>query len=298
MNRKPFVFSCLFPYPFPLSPYPFSLLLKLWSNKICQKKKIGYLLIGLIVIILIVKFSFKDEIDKIIKGTDKKTAKASKTYKVNKKILILRKDVIKEIRNFYNVLPFRTIRVFPVLNEGVKRKELQFDYKWFINDQEIDNNKMIMISELFKKGDEIYCIITPIRNNKELDKVKSELFIIKNTPPKIIYSSQPSFNDMGEFIYRINATDIDGDKLTYTLIDPEEKISIDMSTGDINWDIKKKDLSKKPDNRTGEDGEEIENEYDISSYKKTIKFKVTDSEGAETLGSITFNTATGSEGEE
>jgi len=92
---------------------------------------------------------------------------------------------------------------------------------------------------------------------------------------------------MGMFEYKINARDIDNDELIYNLIEAEENMIIDTKTGKINWNYEEIQFN---------DNEHVKE--DLSSYNIIIKFKVTDSEGAETLGSITFNTATGSEGEE
>ena len=248
-----------------------------------SKRKIGYLLIGLIVVILIVKFSFKDEIDKIIKGTDKKTEK--RTDKVSNK-LIIRKDVIKEIKTFYNLAPHRSVVVTPILNDWVHKKTILFNYEWFVNDNKIENDKKLLSKKFIKKGDEVYCIIKPRNAKTTLNSVKSKLITIKNLPPKIKYKPSPRFNDMGLFVYKINAIDVDGDKLTYSLINPDEGMTINRLTGVIDWNIQKTDL------------DDSELEEDLSSYNIIIDFKVTDSEGAETLGSITFNTATGSEGGE
>ncbi len=276
------------------------------------KKNLGFLVIATVSIILVLLFVFKDKTDIIEKKSGKKAAIVKKNRKVKK--INFRRDVIKEVKIFYNIIPSRLVRVRPFEKPWALSKSFSYDYEWNVNGDEIENNKMSLSSEFIKKGDEIYCVIIPEKNDEIYESMKSETIKIKNAPPIIKYRSRPVKDDFGNIVYTINAVDIDGDKLTYSLIKPLDGMTIDISTGEINWYRNLNDLSPKIDSPGNgprstpiSSSENIEENFrkDISTPKQkddnlstgevTIRFKVVDTDGAEAIGSIIINTATGSE---
>lgn len=279
------------------------------------KKNLGFLVIAAVSIILVLLFVFRDKTDIKENISGKKAAVIKKNEKVKK--IDLRRDVIKEVKIFYNIIPSRLVRVRPFENYWALSKSFSYEYEWHVNEDEIENNKMSLSSDFIKKGDEIYCVIIPIKNDETYISMKSETIKIKNAPPIIKYKSRPVIDDLGNFVYKINAVDIDGDKLTYSLIKPLGGMTIDISTGEINWYRNLNDLTPKidspgsgprPVSSSGSGNKEenlkndistiIQNDDNLSRGEVTIRFKVVDTDGAEAIGEIKFNTETGSEIEE
>jgi hypothetical protein len=140
-----------------------------------------------------------------------------------------------------------------------------------------------------KKGYKIYCTITPIKDKKVYPSMRTELLIVPNTPPVINYSIPPTFDDMGNFVYCVKATDVDNDEIKYYLVDADDDLSIDEDSGELTWNITKEELINSFKN-----GNNKNNSY-YMGYVVKIIFKVVDSDGAETLGNIEINGLNGEE---
>ncbi|MBN2374362.1 hypothetical protein JXL19_11310 [bacterium] len=117
---------------------------------------------------------------------------------------------------------------------------VRFQYRW------IKNGSVIYAQESeslpgyeFIKGDAIQIEATPFDGEGYGKPVRSDFFIVNNSPPEII-SRPPSLLDHnGAFVYQVIAKDIDNDRITFS-IPPNIKIKdmkIDPSRGLLTWEI-------------------------------------------------------------
>ena len=117
---------------------------------------------------------------------------------------------------------------------------VDYIYQWKINGEEIpgETEETLNWQDEFKRGDEITLEVIPYDDNAQGTWKSEGSFIIPNSPPKII--SQPSgVVDDGNFSYKVEAEDLDGDTLTYSLKDAPSDMTISESTGEINWKFNK-----------------------------------------------------------
>lgn len=206
------------------------------------------------------------------------------------------------------------VRAVPVLTHP-KMRFVNYTYRWFVNDEAVDDgDKKLLDKEQFKKGDTVYCVVKAVRGRYQSKEVESEEIEIANSPPVINLASVTGFQVPGEFTYRIDAEDPDGDALTYSLLEPQNReIFLDPETGDISWNITEQmreefDKRNEPVDSAGSEDEESapasttekrtapppKKEAKPSPYVK-ITFKVTDADGLFTTASITINLLEGKE---
>ena len=118
--------------------------------------------------------------------------------------------------------------------------ELTIIYEWTKNGEPAGNSKQLEAP--LKRGDKIAVRITPFDG-----EVNGPAVIlnreIKNMPPMIIEDKKFQF-DGKVYTYQIKATDPDGDALTYSLKVAPAGMTINSSTGLIQWNIPE-DFNKK-----------------------------------------------------
>ena len=118
--------------------------------------------------------------------------------------------------------------------------EVTITYEWTKNGEPAGNGKRLEAP--LKRGDKITVRITPFDG-----EVNGPAVIlnreIKNMPPMIIEDKKFHF-DGKVYTYQIKAIDPDGDVLTYSLKVAPAGMTINSSTGLIQWDIPQ-DLNKK-----------------------------------------------------
>lgn len=257
---------------------------------ILNKKKIFIFVFGVLIIVLLI-FILKET--KIIEDKKKSLQEKKKIQKITKI------DIYKD------GVPLKWIRIKPVEHKKYKKK-IKYTYLWYINDvqQEIDSS--ILNTDKLKKGDKIYCKIFPKLGKQKLKTEKTETIIYPNSPPIIKYHKIEDFTIPGTFKYQIKAEDPDGDELTYELLSPLDKdIFIDHLTGEIVWEISESLLKGPPVkiNNGSKLNPKIEkkkgNERPVLEGQTlnliTIKFKVTDSDGAIKFGDINLDLSKGKE---
>lgn len=118
--------------------------------------------------------------------------------------------------------------------------EVTIVYEWAKNGEPAGNGKRLEVP--VKRGDKISIKITPSDGeiNGQAVILNRE---IKNMPPMIIEDKKFQF-DGKFFSHQIKAIDPDGDVLTYSLKEAPTGMTINSSTGLIQWDIPQ-DLNKK-----------------------------------------------------
>ena len=200
------------------------------------------------------------------------------------------------------------IRALPKLKYGQPRY-VTFFYLWFVNGESVpDCNKKLLDKKYYKKGDTVYCRVRAERGKLKSKEVKSRKIKIGNSPPIINYSEIGRFEVPGEFRYTIDATDPDGDNLTYRLLEPLDRgIVIDAGTGIIQWYIDDIDEDQEGEPLALAENEDEDPAQKRSSKEATIQkkeklspfvkivFEVRDTDGAAVTSSIHINLKKGAE---
>ncbi|MBA4390026.1 MAG: hypothetical protein C0399_03715, partial [Syntrophus sp. (in: bacteria)] len=91
----------------------------------------------------------------------------------------------------------------------------------------------------FKRGDKIAVKITPFDGEKR-GKPRTLTVDVQNTTPKVSESKEPKY-DGKMFTVQINASDPDGDPLSYELLSGPQGMTIDNKSGMVNWSVKDND---------------------------------------------------------
>jgi hypothetical protein len=114
----------------------------------------------------------------------------------------------------------------------IDKDNISFQYKWTLNGRFISDQSFL--EKDLKRGDMIMVEVTPFdgENKGRSIRIKSKVY---NSLP-VISESKPSF-DGKIYQYHFNASDPDGDLLTYTLRQGPEGMTIDSSTGIITWEV-------------------------------------------------------------
>jgi len=116
------------------------------------------------------------------------------------------------------------------------RPDVSLEYRWLINGEESFFEKSDHLpGNLFKRGDVIEVEVTPVTYTGErLASIVSRPFEAMNAPP-VITSEPPEELAESGFRYQISATDLDDDPLTFKLENAPDTMTIDTSTGLIEW---------------------------------------------------------------
>jgi hypothetical protein len=134
----------------------------------------------------------------------------------------------------------------PVIGDTVKAEvsvfdregdSVSIDYQWSKNEITLmnDSNVLSLMGD-FKRGDEISLKVIPDDGNRKGNPL-SIVITIANASP-VIHPSQETFAFDGSFYsYQIRATDPDGDPLTYSLKSAPAGMTINPSTGLIQWNV-------------------------------------------------------------
>jgi hypothetical protein len=106
-------------------------------------------------------------------------------------------------------------------------------YEWTLNGEPAGSSKEITAG--IKRGDKISVKVTPYDGEKYGSSItlKRE---IRNLPPMLAKESKSVF-DGKTYTYQINATDPDGDELTYTLKEGPAGMAIGSANGAITWEV-------------------------------------------------------------
>ncbi|MEW6418818.1 MAG: putative Ig domain-containing protein [Nitrospirota bacterium] len=148
-----------------------------------------------------------------------------------------------------------------VSGSDIDGDEIAISYEWTKNGEPAGNNKRIEAQ--LKRGDKVDVKITPFDGEAYGHSVILHREIV-NLPPMIIEDTKYNF-DGKMYTYQVKATDPDGDPLTYSLKVAPASMTINSSTGLIQWNVPQDFKGKTP-----------------------ITISVTDSHGGEASRSFTF----------
>jgi translation initiation factor IF-1 len=115
---------------------------------------------------------------------------------------------------------------------------IYYKYKWNLNGKFVTDQHFLNTS--FKRDDMIVVEITPYDSDDTGNTifVKNKIF---NSPP-VVTGNSPSF-DGKTYTYYLDASDPDGDVLSYKILEGPEEMSID-SSGMIIWELQPEDAGR------------------------------------------------------
>ncbi|MBF0472191.1 MAG: cadherin-like domain-containing protein [Nitrospirae bacterium] len=143
----------------------------------------------------------------------------------NNKLRITQAQLVPDIINGHAVFKVKT-----TVNDDSNNIELK--YQWYINRILVEGNNTDTISN-FKSGDNIMVKITPYKGPNEGD-----LTVLTVTPknlPPVITKHNNFIQKDNVYTYQVQASDPDGDTLTYKLTKGHDDVTIDEKTGLITW---------------------------------------------------------------
>ncbi len=117
---------------------------------------------------------------------------------------------------------------------------IYFTYQWEKNGDLMDERGEVLEQGLFKKGDSITVTVIPDDRETLGSPKKSNPLTVLNSSPTII-SSPPTSIEGTKYLYQVKATDPDDDPITYSLKSGPKSMSIDPTTGLIQWEIQRED---------------------------------------------------------
>ena len=165
------------------------------------------------------------------------------------------------------------LRVTPVPSD--ESQQYSYEYRWFLNDMElvIDPGPECPGNQLHR-GDQLSVEVTPIDAQGERLKPYVSLPVeVKNAPP-VIHSQPPAQLNGDHFVYRVAASDPDGDLLHFLLEKGPDGMVIDANSGELRWSYADQPAADYPVLVVVEDefGGRAEQDFDLNlSFRKGDK---------------------------
>jgi hypothetical protein len=180
------------------------------------------------------------------KVTEFDASVTKKTDTIQIKAMIQGKEIVSNVVQIGNAPPeISRIKIMPEVfktgdtlsvdaaGKDVDGDEVTLSYEWTKNGEPAGNDRQIQVP--LRRGDKISVKITPFDGT---DYGRSGILHreIVNLPPMITDQRKYLF-DGKRFSQQINATDPDGDILTYSLKKSPPGMKIDSSSGAITWEV-------------------------------------------------------------
>lgn len=114
--------------------------------------------------------------------------------------------------------------------------EVGYTYQWYVNGKAVTGPRESnsFSTKGLKKKDMIHALVVPSDFDGPGETGASDVVVLANSAPKIT-SSPPNSLTNGMYAYRVTAADPDGDRLTYKLLTSPSGMTIDPSSGMIQW---------------------------------------------------------------
>lgn len=115
--------------------------------------------------------------------------------------------------------------------------DIRYVYRWWRNETLIKEGlEEVLDTTGFARKDSIVVEVIPQDPDEEGTPYKSSPAVVGNAPPRIL--SKPSAPDrQGNYQYRVQADDPDGDSLAYALETAPPGMAIDTASGEISWTV-------------------------------------------------------------
>lgn len=128
--------------------------------------------------------------------------------------------------------PGDTLSIEPEIHDA-DGDEVTAIYEWIRNREPAGDSKSIGV--VLKRGDRVSVTVTPYDGEDYGESATVER-TIENMPPMITEDNTFTF-DGKVYSFSVNATDPDGDPLTYSLKSAPDGMYINKGTGDVTWDV-------------------------------------------------------------
>ncbi|MDT8317969.1 MAG: hypothetical protein RQ824_08275 [bacterium] len=117
-----------------------------------------------------------------------------------------------------------------------EEEDVTFYYRWQKNEEFLPGEEDEELDTTgFSKGDLITAFVTPFDGENEGKQVMSPSLLVSNRPPDITSAPVGNIVD-GMFIYKVEASDPDGDELKFSLEGSPAAMTIDAG-GRVEWKV-------------------------------------------------------------
>jgi hypothetical protein len=115
--------------------------------------------------------------------------------------------------------------------------DIHYSVKWWRNNKLVmEGAHLALDTSGFVRGDRIVAQVTPLDGSGGGKMASSQMAMVVNSPPKIL-SNPPAELDRGRYVYGVAAHDADGDPLRFALESSPAGMTIEPSTGRIEWAV-------------------------------------------------------------
>lgn len=119
--------------------------------------------------------------------------------------------------------------------KGSELTGVRFLYRWKVNGDTVQESMEDVLSHPIKDGDFIEVEVTPSDGLNE-GKTVLHTALVANAPPKMTLTGQNLSGD-GAYEAHVQASDADGDPVTFSLKSAPEGMTIDPTQGTIRWSV-------------------------------------------------------------
>lgn len=111
---------------------------------------------------------------------------------------------------------------------------VSYEYTWLKNGREMDVTSAELPTSSLRRGDRIRVRVVASDGMDESPEAESGTLEVGNATPEIT-SRPPALEGSGEYRYKVEARDSDGDSLRFELVEGPQGMKLNPSSGDILW---------------------------------------------------------------
>ena len=117
------------------------------------------------------------------------------------------------------------------------RDEIHYTYRWWQNDKQVkEGEEGVLDTTGFGRKDVVVVEVTARDQETAAAPVRSTPSALGNSPPLIV-SNPSALTNREQYEYVVQATDVDGDTVTYGLETGPPGMTIDKSSGQVIWKV-------------------------------------------------------------
>ncbi|HQR14626.1 MAG TPA: putative Ig domain-containing protein [Nitrospira sp.] len=117
------------------------------------------------------------------------------------------------------------------------RDEIHYSYRWWRNDKQVkEGEESVLDTTGFGRKDVVVVEVTARDQDAAAAPVRSTPSALGNSPPLIV-SNPAALTNREQYEYVVQAKDVDGDTVTYGLETGPPGMTIDKTTGQVNWKV-------------------------------------------------------------
>jgi hypothetical protein len=161
-----------------------------------------------------------------------------KPYEAPEVVIGNRPPVVSLVKLVPVNAPVNTVVTAEVTGEDPDGDPVSYTYQWGLNGKYVTDpqTENTFNTTGLHKNDKLYVTVTPSDGESTGEPTASDISILSDTAPKI--TSAPNFSiTNGIYRYQVTAVDPDGDPVTYTLEKSPAGMTIDRTTGLIQWEV-------------------------------------------------------------